>query len=156
MGRVGDWLSRKVRDPLVRELRQGSSPEGLASSVAVGTAIGILPFLGLTTMACAAAGFLLRLNHAGLQIANLLTYPLQVALLVPFVRLGERLSGSAPMPLAPTEIVSRFSESPSAFLAEFGMAGVHGLIGWAVIVPASCWLLRRSLLPLFRRLSPSP
>ena len=47
MGRVGDWLSRKVREPLVRELRQGATPEGLASSVATGAALGILPFLGM-------------------------------------------------------------------------------------------------------------
>jgi len=145
-----------VREPLLRELRQGSSPEGLASSVAVGTAIGILPFLGLTTMACAAAGFAFRLNHVGIQVANAATYPLQLALLVPFVRLGERLTGSEAMPLDPAVIVTRFGESPLGFLAEFGMAGVHGLIGWALVVPAACWLLRRSLLPVFRRLSPSP
>jgi len=156
MGRVGDWLTRRVREPLVRELRQGSSPEGMASSFAVGTAVGILPFLGLTTMACAVAGFALRLNHVGIQVANLVTYPLQVALLVPFVRLGEYLTDSPPMPIVPSEIAAHFSESPIGFLAEFGMAGVHGLMGWAIVVPASCWLLRHLLLPVFSRLSQKP
>ena len=156
MGRVGDWLSRKVREPLVRELRQGATPEGLASSVATGAALGILPFLGLTTLACLAAGKLLRQNHAALQVANYLVYPLQLALLVPFVRLGERLTGAAPLPIEPSVIIARFSESPSAFLAEFGIAGLHGLLGWALLAPAAGWLLRAALLPVFRRISHRP
>lgn len=156
MGRVGDWLSRKVREPLVRELRQGATPEGLASAVGAGAALGILPFLGLTTLACLAAGRLLRLNHVALQVANYLVYPLQLALLVPLVRLGERLTGSEPLPLDPSVIMGRFAESPAAFLAEFGIAGLHGLLGWALLAPAAGWLLRAALLPAFRRLSPAP
>ena len=156
MGRVGDWLSRKVREPLVRELRQGATPEGLAGSVAAGAALGILPFLGLTTLACLAAGKLLRLNHVALQVANYLVYPLQLALLVPFVRLGERLTGSAALPIEPSVILARFSESPSAFLAEFGIAGLHGLLGWILLAPAAGWVLRAALLPVFRRISPRP
>lgn len=153
MSRVGDWLSGKVRDPLVRELRQGTSPEGLSSSVATGAAIGILPFLGLTTLACVAAGRLLRLNHVALQVANYLAWPLQVALLVPFVRLGERLTGSPEMPIHPAEIVARFSEAPGAFLAEFGLAGLHGLLGWALLAPACGWALHRALRPIFRKMA---
>ena len=156
MGRVGDWLSRKVREPLVRELRQGLSAEDLASSVAVGSALGILPFLGLTTLACWAAGRILRLNPVALQVANYLVYPLQLALLVPFVRLGEHLTGSPPLPLDPTTLVSRFTEGPIAFLGEFGIAGLHGLLGWTLVAIPTGWLLRRLLLPIFRRLALAP
>lgn len=154
MGRVREWLARRVGEPLVRELKQGSTPEGLATSVAVGSTVGILPFLGMTTMACAVAGFALRLNHVGIQVANLVTYPVQVAMLVPFVRLGEGLTGSEPLPLDPSVIASRFAESPSAFLAEFGIAGLHGLLGWMLVAPLAGWAIRASLLPVFRRLSP--
>lgn len=156
MGRVGDWLARRVRDPLARELVQGSSPEGLATSVAAGAALGILPFLGLTSLACLAAGRLFRLNHVALQLANYLAWPLQLALLVPFVRLGERLTGSPALPIDPATIVARFAESPSAFLAEFGVAGLHGLLGWTLVAPACGWALRALILPAFLRLAPKP
>lgn len=153
MGRVGDWLGRRVRDPLVAELRQGATPEGLASSIAVGTAIGLLPFLGTTTVLCALAGRLFRLNHVALQVTNYLLYPAQIALIVPFVRLGEALTGAEPMPIDPSTVVAAFAESPSDFLATFGMAGVHAFLAWALVTPAAALLLRRLLLPALRRLA---
>ena len=153
VGRVGDWLRRRVRDPLVAELRQGATPEGLASSVAVGAAIGLLPFLGTTTVLCALAGRLLRLNHVALQVTNYLLYPAQIALVVPFVRLGEALLGAEAMPIDPATVVARFTESPTAFLAEFGMAGVHAFLAWVLVVPAAAALTRRLLLPSLRKLA---
>lgn len=153
MGRVGDWLRRRVRDPLVAEIRQGASPEGMATSIAVGAAVGILPFLGTTTLLCALAGRLFRLNHVGLQVTNYLLYPAQIALIVPFVRLGEALLGAEPMPIDPASVVAEFSASPSAFLAKFGMAGVHAFLAWALVVPAAALVLRRLLLPSLRKLA---
>lgn len=152
MGRVGDWLRRRLRDPLVAELKQGATPEGLSSSVAVGAAVGILPFLGTTTLLCALAGKLLRLNHVAIQAANLVLYPVQVALIVPFVRIGEAVFGAEAMPLDPAAIVAEFGSSPLAFLAKFGWAGVHAFVGWALVIPAAAWLLSRLLLPPFRRM----
>jgi uncharacterized protein (DUF2062 family) len=153
MGRVGDWLGRKVRDPLVAELRQGATPEGLGTSIAVGAAIGVLPFLGTTTVLCALAGRLFRLNHVALQVTNYLLYPAQIALIVPFVRLGETLLGAEAMPIDPATVVASFTESPAAFLAKFGMAGVHAFLAWALVVPAAALLLRRLLLPSLRKLA---
>ena len=152
MGRVGDWLRRRVRDPLVAELKQGATPEGLSSSVAVGAAVGILPFLGTTTVLCLLAGRLLRLNHVAIQAANVVLSPVQVALVVPFVRIGEAVTGAEPLPLDPATIVTEFGATPLGFLAKFGWAGVHGLIGWMLVIPAAAWLLRRLLLPSLRRL----
>lgn len=153
MGAVGAWLARRVRDPLVAELKQGATPEGLATSAAVGAAIGLLPFLGVTTFACLIVGRLARLNHVALQTVNYLLYPAQIALIVPFVRLGEAVTGAEPMPLSPTLIASKFAESPSAFLSEFGMAGLHGALGWALVAPVCAWALRLALCRIFRRLA---
>jgi uncharacterized protein (DUF2062 family) len=60
----------------------------LSLSIALGAVIGILPVLGSTTLLCAAAAILLRLNLPVIQLSNYLVYPLQIALLIPFVRLG--------------------------------------------------------------------
>jgi uncharacterized protein (DUF2062 family) len=153
MGRVGDWLRRRIRDPLVAELRQGATPEGLATSLATGAAIGLLPFLGTTTVLCALAGRLFRLNHVALQVTNYLLYPAQVALIVPFVRLGETLLGAEAMPIDPATVITEFTASPAAFLSKFGMAGVHAFLAWALVVPAAALLVRRLLLPTLRKLA---
>ena len=121
MGRVGDWLRRKVRDPLVAELRQGVTPEALATAVATGGALGLLPFLGTTTAACALAGRLARLNHLALQLTNYLLAPVQLLLIIPFVRLGEWLTGAA----ADLQL-ARFKQDP----ARRGQVCAQGLWGW--------------------------
>lgn len=153
MGRLGAWLAGKVRDPLLAELRQGATPEGLAASVSTAAAIGLLPLLGTTTALCALAGRLFRLNHVALQLTNYLLYPAQIALLVPFVRLGEWLTGSEAMPLDPSTVLSEFAAGPGAFLEKFAWAGVHGVLAWALTAPLAGWLLGRALRPTFRRLS---
>jgi uncharacterized protein (DUF2062 family) len=153
MGRVGDWLRRKVRDPLVAELRQGVTPEALATAVATGGALGLLPFLGTTTAACALAGRLARLNHLALQLTNYLLAPVQLLLIIPFVRLGEWLTGAEPVAVDLATIVRVFTETPGLFFQRFGLAGLHAALAWAVVVPALAWLLRRLLLPTLRRLA---
>lgn len=153
MGRVGAWLVSKVRDPLLAELRQGATPEGLAASVSTGATIAVLPLLGTTTALCALAGKIFRLNHVALQVTNYLLYPVQFALLVPFVRLGEWIVGAERMPLDPATLLSEFSAGPGAFMAKFAWAGAHGALAWALTAPLAGWILNRSLRPVFIRLA---
>jgi hypothetical protein len=158
MGRVADWLRRKVRDPLLAELRQGASPEGVAASAAVSLAIAINPIIGTTTVGCLLAGRLFRLNHVVMQVINHLSYPLQILLIVPFVRLGETVTGAPHVSLRPGDILDEFSRSFSGFVQKFWMAYVHGIVGWLIVVPAAAWVLNFGLRALFRRLMrrPSP
>lgn len=156
MGRVSDWLRRKVRDPLVAELRQGATPEAVSAAVAVSFAIAIVPVIGITTIGCVVAGRLFRLNHVVMQVVNHLSYPLQILLIVPFVRLGETLTGAAHVALSPSAIVDEFNRSFSGFVQKFWMAYVHGVIGWAITVPLFCWVLHFFLRATFRKVLPKP
>ena len=156
MGRVSDWLRRKVRDPLVAELRQGATPEAVSAAVAVSFAIAIVPFIGLTTLLCLIAGRLFRLNHVVMQVVNHTAFPLQILLIVPFVRLGETMTGARHFALTPTAIVDEFNRSIPDFLEKFWLTGLHGLLGWAITVPLACWLLHLILRQTFHRLLPKP
>jgi len=156
MGRVTDWLRRRVRDPLVAELRQGATPEAVSAAVVVSFAIAIIPIIGVTTLICFAAGRAFRLNHVVMQIVNHSAFPLQVLLIVPFVRLGETLSGARHFALTPKAIIDEFNRSLPDFMEKFWMAYVHGLIGWVITVPLACWLLHLILRRTFRRLLPKP
>ncbi len=151
---IGDWLGRKVRDPLLAELRQGTSPAALSAAVTVSAALAIIPIIGVTTVLCAIAGRVFRLNHVVMQLVNHSCYPLQFLLLVPFVRLGERLVGAAPIALSPSAMIEAFHQSFSGFVAQFGWAYVHGLIGWSLTVPPAAWLLHLLLSAAFRRFTP--
>jgi uncharacterized protein (DUF2062 family) len=156
MGRVGDWLRRKVRDPLLAELRQGATPEAVSAAVTVSLAIAINPFIGTTTLGCLVAGRVFRLNHVVMQVVNHAAFPLQILLIVPFVRLGETLSGARHFALTPEAIIGEFNRSIPDFLEKFWLTGLHGLIGWVVTVPLACWLLHLILSRVFRRFVPTP
>lgn len=156
MGRVSAWLQRKVRDPLLAELRQGTSPEAMAAAVAVAFALAIIPILGVTTLLCLLAGRLFRLNHVVMQIVNHACVVLQLALFPLFIRLGEAILQAEPLPISVPAIVEEFNRSWSGLVQKFGLAYLHGLLAWALTVPLCSWGLYWLLRGTFRRLAPAP
>jgi uncharacterized protein (DUF2062 family) len=101
------------------------SPRTLALSVALGVLLGVFPVYGCPTLLCAAAAAVLRLNLPAMQLVNVLTSPLQLALLGPFARLGGRmlhLTAGAPAPSG----VWRMA-------LWLGAAALHAVAGWISI-----------------------
>jgi len=141
MNRLSDWLKRKVRDPLLAELKKGVSPSEIAAAISVSLAIAVNPIIGTTTILCLLAGKVFRLNHLIMQTINYFSYPLQLLLIIPLVRLGEMITGSEKLPLNPTLIIEEFNRSISGFLVKFGMAGLHGLLGWLIAVPPCAFII---------------
>jgi uncharacterized protein (DUF2062 family) len=130
-------------------LRQGISPPRLALTLALGFAIGCIPVVGIPTVICAALALALRLNLPAIQAANYVVMPLQLALIVPFVRLGGWLmpSGSghgetagALLRLAPMAMVSQLG----------GIAG-HAMLGWLLIAVPAVALMTLTLTVVLRR-----
>ena len=144
------FLRRRVADPLLLLLKQGLTPETLALSLALGASLGLFPVLGATTALCVAAGLALRLSHPALQVANYVVYPLQVPLILVFVRIGERIVGAAPMPFSVERLLVFFREDPLAFLERFGWTGLHGILGWLTVAPLVGGALYAGLVPLLR------
>src|ERR1039458_6321047 len=71
-------------------LLPGPSAASLTIILAVGLVLGTFPMYGCPTVFCLLAAIALRLNAPALQLVNQLSSPLQLALLIPFARLGER------------------------------------------------------------------
>ncbi len=72
---------------------EGHSAEKVASILAVGLVLGTFPIFGCPMILCALASLILRLSFPALQVINQLSWPLQVALLIPCMRLGSRILG---------------------------------------------------------------
>ena len=75
------FFYRRLILPILNLLRQGITPEKIALSIAFGIALGVFPVIGATTLLCAAAAIVLRLNLPAIQLVNYFVYPLQIALL---------------------------------------------------------------------------
>ena len=88
------WLRRRIISPIIEQLKQGNNPDQIALSLAVGITLACFPVIGVTTLFCLMAGVIFKLNHPTLQLANHSSALLQLALIIPFCRLGERLLGA--------------------------------------------------------------
>ena len=145
------WLQRKILNPLLSELRQGATPEGIAASAAVAAILAIIPIFGITTALCFLAGRLFRLNHVVMQGVNCLMYPLQLLLILPFLRIGETLARAERLALSPASLAVEFSKSPWDFFEKFGKAIALSSLGWALCAPLALWALNAFLRFIFRK-----
>ena len=151
MSRVADWFRRKVKDPLIAELKQGITAKELAAASAVSLAIAVNPFIGTTTILCLLAGKIFRLNHVVMQVINYFSYPLQIALIIPWIRLGEKLTGSEPQVIEFSQMKAEFSQSFANFVSKFCEMGLHALLGWIVVIPWATWILYKIFILIFKR-----
>ena len=60
---MGNWLKRRLWEPLLGLLRAGISPDRLALCVAIGVVVGNIPILGTSTVLCTVIALLFRLNQ---------------------------------------------------------------------------------------------
>ena len=121
--------------------------------------IGIFPILGATTVLCLVAGIWFKLNQPIMQFINWLISALQLSLILVFVRIGEWLTRAQRVTFSVPELIKKFHASPRQFMHDFGMTGVHGIEGWALLAPGLVALLYFSVLPPLKKLAtlhPSP
>lgn len=148
------FWQRRVRDPLVSLFVQGLTPDRIALTLAVGAACSLLPFLGFTALLNLGVGFWLRLNQPVLQTLNQVLGPVQLLLIVVYVRLGEWLWRVEEGRFTVSEMLRVFREaSVGDFLHTFGWAGIHALTAWLLTSPALIAAVYFAVRPALRRLA---
>ena len=145
------FLTRKLIRPLLELLRQGVTPEKLALSIALGAVLGVLPAIGWNTALCALIALIWRLNLPAIQMVNYFLYPLQIALLIPFFRLGEYVFRATHLPLSVPQIYAMVHANLWAAIKLLWTTTWHALVVWALIAPFIVALLYFLLKPAFRR-----
>jgi uncharacterized protein (DUF2062 family) len=145
------FLRRRIAQPIVELLRQGVTPEKMALSLALGVALGVFPVLGTTTALCATAALILRLNLPAIQIVNYFVYPLQIALLIPFFRMGEKLFGAPHLPLSVSQILAMVHASFWGTTRFLWTTIWHAAAAWCLIAPLFVGLAYVVLVLLLQR-----
>lgn len=145
------FLYRKLVRPILDLLRQGVTPEKMALSVALGAALGVFPALGWSTTLCAIAAIVLKLNLPAIQIVNYFMYPAQIALLVLFFRIGEKLFGAPHFPISVSHIYGMFQASMWSTVQLLWTTIWHAVVVWGMIAPVFVGLLYVILTPVLRR-----
>ncbi len=145
-------IAARLLTPLRAQLTQGTSPDKLALTLGVGTACSLLPFLGFTTLLNLGVGLALRLNQPILQILNQLLGPVQLVLILGYVRLGEALWREKDSRFSVSEMIAVFRDaSVGEFLSRFGWAGVHAFTAWLLTSPLLVVVVLVLTLPALRR-----
>ena len=147
----GGFIQRKLLRPIVDLLKQGVTPEKMALSLALGVTLGIFPALGWTTALCAIAALTLRLNLPAIQIVNYFMYPAQIALLLPFFRLGERLFRAPRLALSVAQIYALIHASLWNAIRVLWTTTWHAIVAWCILAPVVVGVLYAILAPALRR-----
>lgn len=120
-------LHARIRGFAVR----GLSKREVLLTVLTGVFVAVFPVLGVTALFCAAIAQRFRLNHLLIQAVNAAALPLQLALFVPFVRLGEKAFGlGGSLPTSVGGMVSILAERPLEIFGLFFEATLAALAGW--------------------------
>ncbi len=148
-----EWCKRRIVEPLLLLLHQGLSPRRLALCVAIGIVVGNIPVLGVSTVLCTIIALALRLNLPAMQIAQAAMAPFQVLLIIPFVRLGEWMTGSAPQPLSIQADLALIAQGAGHAMLVLRDAILHAAIAWILVAPPAAWALYLVFVPVFVRAS---
>lgn len=142
---------RRLVNPLLALLRQGAAPEQLALCVAIGVAVGCIPILGVSTILCTLIALSCRLNLAAMQLVQALMAPLQLLLIVPFVRLGEWLMQAPRQPVSISAGLELLNHGVWHAVVMLKDAIIHAGAAWMLTAPLLVYLLYRILRPIFVR-----
>jgi uncharacterized protein (DUF2062 family) len=151
------WTGKRIVAPILELLRQGVSPGKIALSLAFGLGLGVIPILGVSTLLCTVVALALRLNLPAIQLVNYLASPVQLALIIPFVRLGEYLLGSPPQPLTLEAGFALLGSGVLNAIVTLWDAIVHAALAWLLVGPVLIYVLYRIFKPLLTHAArPSP
>jgi len=143
---------RKVVQPQLEFLRQGLTPRRLAFTIALGITLGVTPVLGSTALLCTIAAFAFRLNLAAIQLVNWLVYPLQIALLIPLLRIGAWMFRTQPTELSVVHIFSLIRTNIIQAITTLWTVTIHAVAAWLLLGSIATLLLYLLLVPVLCRM----
>lgn len=145
-------IRRRLVEPFLDLLRQGITPEKVALTIALGLALGVTPVIGSTTLLCTLAAIVLRLNLPAIQLVNGVAYPLQLVLIIPFLRAGAWLFGDTRLPaMTVARLFSLIRTDAWQAIVTLWSATMHALVAWMAVAAAAAAVLYAVLVPVLKR-----
>jgi uncharacterized protein (DUF2062 family) len=148
-------MFRRIKSVLRAQLTQGLDARACRTAIASTITIGVFPIIGFATPMNTLAAFFFRLNQPVVQAFNWVLGPLKIALIFPFLRLGEWLFQGEPFTLSLTEFSKRFFSDWQTTTSEFAWTFVHAIVGWLVCVPLIYLAIYHLSRPFVERFGPS-
>jgi uncharacterized protein (DUF2062 family) len=150
---MSKWDPRRLGRLVVDLLRTGLTPEKLALSIVLGVVLGLSPVIGTTTLLCATAAAMLGLNQPVIQSVNYLVYPLQFAMIIPFIRAGEWVFNSPRLHLSAAQIAEAVASNPIGAIGALWHVTLQALVAWLAFGVAATLVSYPALVVVLRRVA---
>jgi uncharacterized protein (DUF2062 family) len=145
------WVKRRFVFPLFKAIKAGISIERLAVSLALGITVGLIPLYGFTTLIVGCIALSLRLNFVAMQVAHYIVHPLQIALLVPFLKLGDAILKCSDISFTVKQYIHLFKTDFWGAVHELWLVNLSAIIIWMIIAIPLFILLYYSIRYMFRK-----
>lgn len=106
-------------------------------------------------MLCTLVALFFRLNLPAIQIANYVSFPLQVILFFPFLKLEEALSGTSLEPIYKAQLVSTFEAGFLQAIQELSWYLLIACLGWFFLIFPIFIVLFYSLRAIIKKYGPA-
>ena len=127
-----------IKDKTTTLLKQGLTPKELSQSIIVSGLISTIPILGVSTFMITVVSLKSKLNLPVMIALSYFMWPIQILLIIPFIRLGEYIFSVPSTQHTVEEIISSFQNSFFQTLSQLSFELLCGLGGWFFIaVPIS-------------------
>jgi uncharacterized protein (DUF2062 family) len=131
--KIKGWAERKFLSPIKAAIKAGISIERLSVSLALGITVGLIPLYGTTTLIVTLIAFSLRLNFVAMQVAHYIVHPLQIALLVPFFKLGGSIIKSGGISITVHQYIQLFKTDFWGALKELWLVNLSAVGVWLIL-----------------------
>ena len=136
-----------VKDKTTALLKQGLTPKELSQSLIVSGLISTIPILGVSTFLITTVSLKRKLNLPVMISLSYLMWPIQILLIIPFIRIGEFIFSVPRNHHTVEEIISSFQNSFFQTLSRLSFELLCGLGGWLLTaVPVAVGVYWVSLL----------
>lgn len=139
--RFKNFVNNKYAAPLIKLLKQGTTPREIALGVAISSVLAVFPVLGSTTILTTGFALLFRLNLPLIQLVNFTVYPIQIALLIPFMKLGEWIFQYAELNYSLSEILNMLTNDLMGTIEMLWWVSMQGIGAWLITAPIVSFIL---------------
>ncbi|MBP6759763.1 MAG: DUF2062 domain-containing protein [Flavobacterium sp.] len=119
-----------VIDKITVLFKQGLTPKEISKSIIVSGLISTIPILGVSTFIITTISLKSKLNLPIMIALSYLMWPIQILLIIPFIRVGEFIFSVPQNHHTVEEIISSFQNSFFQTLGQLSFELLCGLGGW--------------------------
>jgi uncharacterized protein (DUF2062 family) len=130
--KIIDRIKNKILIPFKIIPRQGLSSEKLALSFTIGIVGGSFPVIGFTSLVSLLLLIALKQNFTIVQALNWIAAPIQLVMIIPFMRLGATVLFKDNLSITLGHIIKAFNPGVWEGLKTVGLFHLYGLIGWLI------------------------